>query len=160
MEHEVMDRREAMVERQLAARGIRDPHVLRAFREVPREDFVPENLREFAYDDGPLPIGEGQTISQPYIVAEMIEAAEVAPGDKVLEVGGGSGYAAAVLSRIAVTDPGPAPPASGVRAAAQQPSLPETHFLVAQAKYQGPATPAPAPEVSSWSPGFAQSLRP
>ena len=101
MEHEVMDRREAMVERQLAARGIRDPHVLRAFREVPREDFVPENLREFAYDDGPLPIGEGQTISQPYIVAEMIEAAEVAPGDKVLEVGGGSGYAAAVISRIA-----------------------------------------------------------
>jgi protein-L-isoaspartate(D-aspartate) O-methyltransferase len=101
MEHEVMDRREAMVERQLVARGIRNPHVLQAFREVPREDFVPENMREFAYEDGPLPIGEGQTISQPYIVAEMIEAAEVAPGDKVLEVGGGSGYAAAVISRIA-----------------------------------------------------------
>ena len=101
MEHDVMDRREAMVERHLAARGIRDPHVLAAFREVPREAFVPENLAEFAYDDGPLPIGEGQTISQPYIVAAMIEGAEVAPGDTVLEVGAGSGYAAAVIGRIA-----------------------------------------------------------
>jgi protein-L-isoaspartate(D-aspartate) O-methyltransferase len=68
---------------------------------VPREVFVPENLAEFAYDDTPLPIEEGQTISQPYIVAAMIEAAEVEPGDRVLEVGGGSGYAAAVLSRLA-----------------------------------------------------------
>ena len=101
MEQDVMDRREAMVERQIAARGIRDPHVLAAFREVPREAFVPDNLAEFAYDDGPLPIAEGQTISQPYIVAAMIEGAGIAPGDKVLEVGAGSGYAAAVIARIA-----------------------------------------------------------
>jgi protein-L-isoaspartate(D-aspartate) O-methyltransferase len=93
--------REQMVQRQIAARGIRDPDVLRALREVPREVFVPENLREFAYDDAPLPIAEGQTISQPFIVATMIEAADVGPGDKVLEVGAGSGYAAAVLSRLA-----------------------------------------------------------
>ena len=95
------DRRTAMVERQLKARGIRDPRVLAAMAEVPRERFVPERLAGFAYDDGPLPIGEEQTISQPYIVALMIEAADVAPGDRVLEVGAGSGYAAAVLSRIA-----------------------------------------------------------
>ncbi len=93
--------RRAMVERQLEARGIGDARVLAAMGEVPRERFVPEPMREFAYDDGPLPIGEGQTISQPYIVALMIEAAGVAPGDRVLEVGAGSGYAAAVLSRIA-----------------------------------------------------------
>ncbi len=93
--------RERMVERQLKARGIGDGHVLAAMREVPREAFVPEAMAEFAYEDGPLPIGEDQTISQPYIVALMIEAADVSPSDKVLEVGAGSGYAAAVMSRIA-----------------------------------------------------------
>ncbi|HTM95749.1 MAG TPA: protein-L-isoaspartate(D-aspartate) O-methyltransferase [Croceibacterium sp.] len=93
--------REAMVERQLKARGIDSPALLAAFREVPREAFVPEGMREFAYEDGPLPIGNGQTISQPYIVALMIDAAEIPPGGRVLEVGAGSGYAAAVLSRIA-----------------------------------------------------------
>jgi protein-L-isoaspartate(D-aspartate) O-methyltransferase len=95
------DLREAMVERQIRRRAIADPALLAAFRAVPREAFVPEGMREFAYEDGPLPIGEGQTISQPYIVALMIDAAEVAPGARVLEVGTGSGYAAAVLSRIA-----------------------------------------------------------
>ena len=90
-----------MVERQLRARGIADLRVLAAMGEVPRERFVPEELREFAYDDGPLPIGEGQTISQPFIVALMIEAAGISPGDCVLEVGAGSGFAAAVMSRIA-----------------------------------------------------------
>ena len=90
-----------MVERQIRRRGIGDPRILAAFGEVPRERFVPEDMAEFAYDDGPLPIGEGQTISQPYIVAAMIDAAEVSPGGRVLEVGAGSGYAAAVLSRIA-----------------------------------------------------------
>jgi protein-L-isoaspartate(D-aspartate) O-methyltransferase len=70
-------------------------------REVPREAFVPKHLAGFAWDDGPLPIGEGQTISQPYVVGAMIESAEVAAGDRVLEVGTGSGYAAAVLSRMA-----------------------------------------------------------
>lgn len=93
--------RQWMVERQLRGRGIGNAHVLAAMGEVPREVFVPEGLRAFAYDDGPLPIGEGQTISQPYIVALMIEAADVAPGHRVLEVGAGSGYAAAVVSRIA-----------------------------------------------------------
>lgn len=92
---------EAMVERQIARRGINDQGILNAFREVPREEFLPEGLKEFAYRDGPLPIGEGQTISQPYIVACMIDAAEIESGDKVLEVGAGSGYAAAVMSRIA-----------------------------------------------------------
>ena len=93
--------REWMVERQIRRRGIESPTVLSAFRTVPREAFVPEPMREFAYEDGPLPIGEGQTISQPYIVALMIDAAEIPPGGKVLEVGAGSGYAAAVMSRIA-----------------------------------------------------------
>ncbi len=90
-----------MIERQLRGRGIGDDRILQAFAAVPREEFVPANLREFAYEDGPLPIGEGQTISQPYIVALMIEAADLEAGDRVLEVGAGSGYAAAVVGRIA-----------------------------------------------------------
>lgn len=93
--------RERMVERQIASRGVRDRHVLEAMRMVPREAFVDPGMEEFAYQDAPLPIGEGQTISQPYIVALMIEAAEVRPGDRALEIGAGSGYAAAILSRIA-----------------------------------------------------------
>jgi protein-L-isoaspartate(D-aspartate) O-methyltransferase len=93
--------RERMVERQIAGRGMRDTYVAEAMREVPREAFVPEGLQEFAYEDSPLPIEAGQTISQPYIVALMIEAAEIRPGDRVLEIGAGSGYAAAVISRIA-----------------------------------------------------------
>jgi len=92
--------RQRMVERQLIGRGLRAPRVQRAMRRVPREAFVPRHLREFAYDDTPLPIEDGQTISQPYIVALMIEAAEVGPGDRVLEIGTGSGYAAAVLAEI------------------------------------------------------------
>ncbi len=90
-----------MVERQLRRRGINDPLILNAFLEVPREAFVGADQRPQAYGDHPLPIGFGQTISQPYIVAMMIGAAGVGPGDKVLEVGAGSGYAAAVISRIA-----------------------------------------------------------
>ncbi len=93
--------REAMVRTQIAARGIRDEAVLRAMGEVPREAFLPPELEEFAYRDSPLPIACGQTISQPYIVALMTAALELSPGDRVLEVGTGSGYAAAVLSRIA-----------------------------------------------------------
>src|SRR4051795_11346847 len=91
--------RERMVQVQIARRGIRDSRVLDAMRCVPREAFVDPGFEEFAYEDGPLPIGEGQTISQPYIVALMIEAAELRPSDRVLEIGAGSGYAAAVLSR-------------------------------------------------------------
>ena len=90
-----------MIERQLARRGLVNKDVLRAMREVPRDAFVPEALKEHAYKDTPLPIDAGQTISQPYVVALMIDAADIAPGDRVLEVGAGSGYAAAVLSRIA-----------------------------------------------------------
>lgn len=93
--------REAMVEKHLERRGIREPAILAAFREVPREEFVAEEFRRQAYGDHPLPIESGQTISQPYIVGLMIQAAGIGPGDKVLEVGAGSGYAAAVISRIA-----------------------------------------------------------
>jgi protein-L-isoaspartate(D-aspartate) O-methyltransferase len=93
--------RNAMVDHHVAGRGIRSPRVLDALRSVPREAFLPESLREFAYDDAPLPIAEGQTISQPYIVALMTDALELKGGEDVLEVGTGSGYAAAVLSRIA-----------------------------------------------------------
>ena len=93
--------RRDMVERQIAARGIDDPRLLDAFRAVPREQFVAPEYRASAYVDGPLPIGMGQTISQPYIVALMIAAAEVGPDDRVLEVGAGSGYAAAILGHVA-----------------------------------------------------------
>ncbi len=89
--------RERMVQTQIAARGIRDPAVLEAMRTVPREAFLPPELAEFAYEDPPLPIAEGQTISQPYIVALMTAALELAPDDRVLEIGTGSGYAAAIL---------------------------------------------------------------
>jgi protein-L-isoaspartate(D-aspartate) O-methyltransferase len=90
-----------MVERQLRARGVRDERVLDAFREVPRELFVEPGLEQSAYRDAPLPIGESQTISQPFVVALMVEALDIRPTDRVLEVGAGSGYAAAILSRLA-----------------------------------------------------------
>ena len=90
-----------MVERQIAARGVVGKRLLEAMRTVPREAFVPDHLREFAYEDAPLSIEADQTISQPYIVALMIEAARLGPDGKVLEIGAGSGYAAAVMSRIA-----------------------------------------------------------
>src|SRR5688500_10798879 len=92
--------RENMVQHQIAARGISDELILDAMREVPREAFMPDELGEFAYEDTPLPIEEGQTISQPYIVALMIAAIEPRSNARVLEIGTGSGYAAAVLSRV------------------------------------------------------------
>jgi protein-L-isoaspartate(D-aspartate) O-methyltransferase len=92
--------REAMVREQIEARGVRDPRVLAALRAVPRERFVPRGEQERAYDDGPLPIGHGQTISQPYIVAIMTELLRPEPGDRVLEIGTGSGYQAAVLAKV------------------------------------------------------------
>ena len=109
-----------MIERQLKARGIRDAAVLRAMGEVPREEFVPHQLVEFAYEDTPLPIDEQQTISQPYIVALMLEALELKSGDTVLDVGTGSGYAAAVASRIAAEVYGIERHASLARAAAER----------------------------------------
>ena len=93
--------RHAMVERQIVRPGVRDELVLEAVRKVPREAFLPEGLREFAYEDSPLPMEEGQTISQPSIVALMSEALRRSGGEKVLEIGTGSGYAAAVLAQIA-----------------------------------------------------------
>ena len=93
--------REAMVERHLKRRGIKESYILDAFLSVPREAFISDEYAHLAYGDHPLPIEAGQTISQPYIVALMIQAAAIKEGDKVLEVGSGSGYAAAVISRIA-----------------------------------------------------------
>ena len=98
--HSVPEERERMVESHLASRGISDPAVLEAFRRVPREAFVPEELAEFAYEDAPLPIEMGQTISQPYIVARMAGALDLKSTDRLLEIGTGSGYAAAILASI------------------------------------------------------------
>lgn len=90
-----------MVDTQISARGIKDPRVLEALRKVPRHEFVPTAEKLLAYSDNPLPIGHGQTISQPYIVALMTELLQIKPTDKVYEVGTGSGYQAAVLSELA-----------------------------------------------------------
>lgn len=92
--------REQMVRRQIERRGVRHQAVLQAMREVPRHLFVPEALRRSAYEDHPLPIGHGQTISQPYIVAAMTEMLDPKPADRVLEIGTGSGYQAAVLAKL------------------------------------------------------------
>lgn len=94
------EERERMVRQQIEARGIRDEEVLAAMRRVPRHRFVPERFVDQAYADHPLPIGHGQTISQPYIVAMMTEALQVEPGDRILEIGTGSGYQAAVLAEV------------------------------------------------------------
>src|SRR5688572_15609626 len=98
---DLSEARRQMVAHQIIERGLRSEAVARAMREVPREEFMGEEMREFAYADSPLPIDEGQTISQPYIVAYMTDALELEGGERVLEVGTGSGYAAAVLARIA-----------------------------------------------------------
>ena len=92
--------RHGMVERQLQARGIKDERVLAAMAKVPREEFVPADARAEAYSDGPLPIGYDQTISQPYIVAFMTENLRPKPSDRVLEIGSGSGYQAAILAEL------------------------------------------------------------
>jgi len=99
--HDFRSERETMVRRQIAARGVHDPLLLEAMRSVPRERFIDEAMQDYAYEDSPLPIAAGQTISQPYIVARMIELARVQTGDRVLEIGAGSGYAAAVMAHIA-----------------------------------------------------------
>jgi protein-L-isoaspartate(D-aspartate) O-methyltransferase len=95
-----MTQREDMVVRQLQARGISDPRVLAAMRKVPRHELIPASGREAAYGDHPVPIGEGQTISQPLIVAYMTECLKLEGGDKILEIGTGSGYQAAVLAEL------------------------------------------------------------
>ena len=93
--------RKRMVEEQLITRGITDERVISAMLKVPREKFLPPDLRPYAYKDGPLPIGEGQTISQPFMVAYMTQGLELQPMDKVLEIGTGSGYQTAILAEIA-----------------------------------------------------------
>jgi len=98
MDYETLRKR--MVQEQLIPRGIKDPRVLNAFYKIERHKFIPESLRNTAYADFPLPIGESQTISQPYIVALMTECLNVTPEDKVLEIGTGSGYHAALISEI------------------------------------------------------------
>ncbi len=97
---ERFEERQAMVDRQIVGRGVMDERVIQSMLEVPRHVFVAEDQLKYAYEDCPLPIGAGQTISQPYIVALMIEALELEPQHRVLEIGTGSGYAAAVLSRM------------------------------------------------------------
>lgn len=92
--------RHAMVRTQIESRGVRDPNTLAALAAVPRHCFVPEPQRHLAYEDGALPIGAGQTISQPFIVALMTEALGLSPGDRVLEIGTGSGYQTAVLAEV------------------------------------------------------------
>jgi len=89
-----------MVQRDIAGRGVRDARILAAFRTIPRELFVPREVRSMSYVDAPLPIGDGQTISQPYIVAMMTDALSIRSGDRVLEIGTGSGYQAAVLAEL------------------------------------------------------------
>ena len=100
IEYAFQKERMEMVARQIAARGVRDPRVLEAMRKIPRHIFVPGAYREAAYEDRPLPIGDGQTISQPYIVAVMTELLEPHVNDRVLEIGTGSGYQAALLSEL------------------------------------------------------------
>jgi protein-L-isoaspartate(D-aspartate) O-methyltransferase len=90
----------AMVEKQIERRGVKDPQVLKVMRETPRHRFIPPHLEKMAYNDSPLPIGEGQTISQPYIVALMTELLELKGNEKILEIGTGSGYQAGVLSAL------------------------------------------------------------
>jgi protein-L-isoaspartate(D-aspartate) O-methyltransferase len=101
MAMDLTEARERMVVEQLERRGIKDAHVLAAMRSVARDRFIPPEYADHAYDDGPLPIGSSQTISQPYMVALMSEVAALAGGERVLEVGTGSGYQAAVLARLA-----------------------------------------------------------
>jgi protein-L-isoaspartate(D-aspartate) O-methyltransferase len=100
MEEQYDKERKRMVESQIAARGVKDPRVLEAMLRVPRHLFVPADMRDRAYDDSPLPIGEGQTISQPYMVAWMTELLEVTGNSRILEIGTGSGYQAAILCEL------------------------------------------------------------
>lgn len=101
LEEDTAERRTAMVEQQIIARGVRDRRVIEAFLKVPRHCFVPSEFQDLAYHDSPLPIGEGQTISQPYIVALMLELLAIESADRILEIGTGSGYQTALLAELA-----------------------------------------------------------
>jgi len=155
--------REAMVEKQMRARGLRDERVLRAMGTVKRERFLPPELEEFAYEDAPLPIAEGQTISQPYVVALMLEAARLKSTDRVLEVGTGSGYAAACAGALAgevyTIERHPAL-ARGARAALQAQGFTNVHVQEGDGT-QGwaPAAPYDAIIVTAGGPVVPASLR-
>jgi protein-L-isoaspartate(D-aspartate) O-methyltransferase len=150
--------RARMVERQLRRRGIRDEGVLEAMGAVPREEFVPEQVRRSAYDDSALPIGHEQTISQPWVVAAICQALELGGDEKVLEIGTGSGYSAAVLARLAesVTSLERVPElAEGARRALEELAVTNVEVIVADgsrgypdaAPYEGIAVHAATPEV-------------
>ena len=157
------DARHRMVERQLAARGIADAQVLRAMGKVPRHEFVPADLRAYAYDDGPLPIGEGQTISQPYIVALMTAALGLEGGERVLEIGTGCGYAAAVLAEIAgevYTIERIAPLAEGARRRLARLGYGNVHVLVGDGTLGWPdAAPYAGIAVTASGPGVPDALK-
>ncbi len=155
--------REQMVQSQLMQRRIRDGRTLDAMRRVPREAFVPEKVRGSAYDDRPLPIGENQTISQPYMVALMTEALELTGGETVLEIGTGSGYQTAVLAEIVKTVfsiERIGPLADSARALLQQLGYANVTVLVGDGT-QGAAEHAPfdAIIVTAGSPGVPLSLK-
>lgn len=157
------DMRRRMVKRQLAARDIADDRVLRAMRKVPRHEFVPANLRAYAYDDGPLPIGEGQTISQPYIVALMTAALDLKGGEHVLEIGTGCGYAAAVLAEIAgevYTIERIASLADGARKTLERLGYGNIHVLVGDGTLGWPdAAPFDGIVVTASGPGIPEALK-
>lgn len=157
--------RRRMVEDQLKARGIVDPRVLDAMAHVPRDLFIPAHLRHDAYEDGPLPIGEGQTISQPYIVAFMAEACELMPGDRVLEIGTGSGYGAAVLGRIVesgcvITIERHAPLAARARAALAEADIDNVEVIVGDGTLGYPeAAPFDAIVATAGGPAVPDALK-
>jgi protein-L-isoaspartate(D-aspartate) O-methyltransferase len=155
--------RHAMVDRQIAAMGVVNPAVLAAMRKVPRHEFVPDWLKDAAYADGPLPIGEGQTISQPYIVAYMTEALRLHGGEHVLEIGTGSGYAAAVLAEIAgdvVTVERLAELAAGARATLDRLGYGNIEVVVGDGTLGWPpAAPYDAIVVAAGGPSVPQALR-
>jgi protein-L-isoaspartate(D-aspartate) O-methyltransferase len=154
--------RARMVERQLRRRGIADERVLAAMGEVPREAFVPERLRDRAYADSALPIGEEQTISQPWIVAAICQALELEGGERVLEVGSGSGYSAAVLSRLATEVVGierHASLVSGARAALERLGVDNVELVVGDGSRGLPdLAPFEAIAVHATAPAAPQTL--
>jgi protein-L-isoaspartate(D-aspartate) O-methyltransferase len=153
------EQREWMVRHQLEAWGIADPRVLDAMRRVPRELFVPDAEREAAYYDGALPIGEGQTISQPFVVAHMTETLRLQGSDKALEIGTGSGYQTAVLSLLAAevyTVERIARLSRQAQTALARFGVSNVHFLVGEAVWAGQSM---APMTRFWSPAPRRPFR-
>ena len=160
---DVHDARERMVRTQIAGRGIDDPRVLEAMRAVPRHLFVPSHGAHHAYEDRPLPIGEGQTISQPYMVAVMTQALGVEPADHVLEIGTGSGYQTAILARLAhdvISIERHAPLAERARAVLADLAVPNVDVVVADGS-EGwpPSAPYDRILVTAGAPAVPEALR-